>query len=230
MSNELNKRIITSVLLLFASIFSVLNKPTFVIAIFIISAIAFSEINKMIYRITKSTNNKKWILFNFIALVYIFFIFIPSSFALHLLNPVLILYFLFICICSDVGGYIIGKTIGGKKLTKISPNKTISGSIGSFCFSILPLLVFNIFNQSEYYLSISNFLICLLISLVSQLGDLFISFIKRKAKVKDSGKILPGHGGLLDRIDGIIFVIPFAQLYLTGLNGYIEMWTYVISK
>jgi len=125
-------------------------------------------------------------------------------------GPFFFLYILSICICSDIGGYIIGKSVGGKKLTKISPNKTISGSFGSFCFSIIPLLIFYNINSSEYLLSISNFLMCLFTSLVCQLGDLFISYLKRKAKVKDTGSILPGHGGLMDRVDGIIFAIPFA--------------------
>jgi phosphatidate cytidylyltransferase len=124
-------------------------------------------------------------------------------------GPFFFLYILSICICSDIGGYIIGKSVGGKKLTKISPNKTISGSFGSFCFSIIPLLIFYNINSSEYLLSISNFLMCLFTSLVCQLGDLFISYLKRKAKVKDTGSILPGHGGLMDRVDGIIFAIPF---------------------
>ena len=106
----------------------------------------------------------------------------------------------------------IGKSIGGKRLSKISPKKTISGSIGSFLFSIFPLLLFYNYDQYEYLLSINNFLFCLLISLVCQIGDLFISYIKRKAKVKDTGSILPGHGGLLDRVDGIIFAIPFAYI------------------
>ena len=119
-------------------------------------------------------------------------------------GPFFFLYILSICICSDIGGYIIGKSVGGKKLTKISPNKTISGSFGSFCFSIIPLLIFYNINSSEYLLSISNFLMCLFTSLVCQLGDLFISYLKRKAKVKDTGSILPGHGGLMDRVDGII--------------------------
>ena len=128
-------------------------------------------------------------------------------------SPVFFLFILSICFFSDIGGYIIGKLIGGKKLTIISPNKTISGSIGSFLFSVFPLLLFYNYNQYEYFFSINNLLFCLIISLVCQLGDLFISYLKRKAKIKDTGFILPGHGGLLDRVDGIIFAVPFAYLF-----------------
>ena len=120
------------------------------------------------------------------------------------------------------------KKIGGAKLTKISPNKTVSGSIGSFCFSVVPLFIFNNFDKSEYLHSTNNFLFCLKLSLVCQLGDLFISYLKRKAKVKDTGKILPGHGGILDRIDGIIFAVPFAYIYTIGLINYFEIWIEVI--
>ena len=230
MTKELNKRIVTSVLLFLLAIFCIFNKPAFIITIFVSSCIAFSEINKMIYRITRSVYNKKWIIFNILSFFYFFFIFIPLAFGLHMESPTFLLYVLSICICSDIGGYITGRTIGGKKLTKISPNKTISGSIGSFCFSILPLLLFYNFDQSKYLYSFDNFILCMQISLVCQLGDLYISYIKRKAKVKDSGKILPGHGGVLDRIDGIIFAIPLTPIYFTGFSGYIELWAYVISR
>ena len=122
------------------------------------------------------------------------------------------IFVLFICIFSDVGGYVIGKTIGGKKLTSISPNKTISGSFGSFIFSVLPLFLFSYQNFIflNFDLSLKNIFFCLIISLSCQLGDLIISYFKRLSSVKDSGIILPGHGGLLDRIDGIIFAIPVA--------------------
>jgi phosphatidate cytidylyltransferase len=121
-----------------------------------------------------------------------------------------VLFILSICVFSDIGGYIIGKSLGGKKLTKISPNKTISGSFGSFVFSLLPLIYF----QSL----ITNFnmaiLFCFGLSLLCQLGDLFISYFKRKARVKDTGNILPGHGGILDRIDGIIFAVPISSIFI----------------
>ena len=122
------------------------------------------------------------------------------------------IFVLFICIFSDVGGYVIGKTIGGKKLTSISPNKTISGSFGSFIFSVLPLFLFSYQNLIflDFDLSLKNIFFCLIISLFCQLGDLIISYFKRLSSVKDTGIILPGHGGLLDRIDGIIFAIPVA--------------------
>ena len=130
-----------------------------------------------------------------------------------------ILIILSVCILSDIGGYVFGKLIGGRKLTKISPNKTISGAVGSFICSLIPIIYF-FYYQSNYSMYYSFefkylFLICvifLLISLVCQLGDLFISYFKRRSKLKDTGKILPGHGGLLDRIDGIIFAVPFGIL------------------
>ena len=118
-----------------------------------------------------------------------------------------VLFVLGICIFSDIGGYIIGKSIGGKKLTKISPNKTVSGSFGSFLFSLFPLGILMVLGLDKNF-SGKIILFCLLISLACQLGDLFISYFKRLAKVKDTGKILPGHGGMLDRIDGVIFAIP----------------------
>tara|TARA_B110000881_G_C18318990_1_gene385787 strand:- start:223 stop:573 length:351 start_codon:yes stop_codon:yes gene_type:complete len=111
---------------------------------------------------------------------------------------------------SDIGGLVIGKIFKGKKLSKISPNKTISGSFGSFIFSLF-LIPFFLEPFSTYNISIV-ILFTLIISLASQLGDLLISLLKRKAKVKDTSDLLPGHGGVLDRIDGIIFAIPVGLL------------------
>ncbi len=210
MTKESQKRIITSILLFLLVIFCIfVHKYFFITAVLIISYFAFDEICIIIVRV-RNLNELAKFLFKFISLFYLFGIFVLSAMSLYFVDgPFFFLYILSICICSDIGGYIIGKSIGGKKLTKISPNKTISGSFGSFCFSIIPLLIFYNINSSEYLLSISNFLLCLVTSLVCQLGDLFISYLKRKAKVKDTGSILPGHGGLMDRVDGIIFAIPF---------------------
>ena len=210
MTKESQKRIITSILLFLLVIFCIfVHKYFFITAILVISYFAFDEICIIIVRV-RNLNELAKFLFKFISLFYLFGIFVLSAMSLYFVDgPFFFLYILSICICSDIGGYIIGKSVGGKKLTKISPNKTISGSFGSFCFSIIPLLIFYNINSSEYLLSISNFLMCLFTSLVCQLGDLFISYLKRKAKVKDTGSILPGHGGLMDRVDGIIFAIPF---------------------
>ena len=121
------------------------------------------------------------------------------------------LYSVLVAILSDIGGLVCGKIFKGKKLTKISPNKTISGSIGSFIFSTLLIPFFYKTHIDQILLNI--LLITIILSATSQLGDLFISFLKRKAKVKDTSDLLPGHGGVLDRIDGIIFAIPLG-IYL----------------
>jgi len=231
MTRELKKRIITSTLLFLLVIFCIfINWPIYILTIIIVSGIALNEIAILIWRIEKSTSTKSWIPFRLISFIYIAFFFFPLAGSFYSLGPIFIFYILLICIFSDIGGYVVGKTIGGKKLTKISPNKTISGSIGSFCFSLAPPLLFYIFDQSEYFYSFNNFLLCLQISLVCQLGDIFISYIKRKAKVKDTGNFLPGHGGLLDRIDGIIFAIPYVWIYLNGLSALFEMWIGALSR
>ena len=226
MTKELQKRIITSAILL--SLLIIINfSKLFGVGIFIailFICIEFSEIlSKLVgpglvkhyrYRSHPEKLNLKYLFLQILAIFYVLIVFGGSSFEIHgrTGSPVVFLFVIFICFFSDIGGYVIGRTIGGKKLTKISPNKTVSGSIGSFLFSILSLLLFYNFDQHEYSFSISNILFCLLISLVCQLGDLFISYLKRKAKIKDTGFILPGHGGLLDRVDGIIFAVPFAYL------------------
>ena len=227
MNLKLKKRITTSVILFLLTIFCIFINPyVFIIAIIIVSYLSWYETNHLINSINKSVTNWQHVAFNLTTLFYAFGIFTVSAIGLYfLLGPVFFLYALSVCICSDIGGYIIGKNIGGKKLTKISPNKTISGSLGSFCFSMLPLLVFNSFDKSEYYLySIDNFLFCLKVSLVCQLGDLLVSYFKRKAKVKDTGRILPGHGGILDRIDGIIFAVPFVFMSIVGFNNFYEKY------
>jgi phosphatidate cytidylyltransferase len=130
-------------------------------------------------------------------------------------KPELKIFFVYpilVSIASDIGGLTFGKLFKGKKLTKISPKKTISGSIGSFIFSFLIIPVFIDLIPNHDILSL--LMITTLISLSTQLGDLFISFIKRKAKVKDTSDLLPGHGGVLDRVDGIIFALPIGYLLL----------------
>ena len=215
MAVELGKRIITSIILFLIVIFCILiHKFVFVLILVVTLFVCFNEWRYINYKYFKEKqhNNWKYFFVQFVGLVYLF-IFLSTSIALRGNNSESIAFFIIIlCICifSDIGGYVFGKVIGGKKLTKISPNKTISGSLGSFIFSILPVLLFNLQNYtgvSFEVLSI-NIALCLIVSLVCQLGDLLISYFKRLNKVKDTGTILPGHGGLLDRIDGLIFAIP----------------------
>ena len=215
MAAELGKRIITSIILFLIAIFCILiHKFVFVLILIVTLFVCFNEWRDINYKYFKKKqhNNWKYFFVQFVGLVYLF-IFLSTSIALRGNNSESIAFFIIIlCICifSDIGGYVFGKVIGGKKLTKISPNKTISGSLGSFIFSILPVLLFNLQNYtgvSFEVLSI-NIALCLIVSLVCQLGDLLISYFKRLNKVKDTGTILPGHGGLLDRIDGLIFAIP----------------------
>ena len=215
MAAELGKRITTSIILFLIAIFCILiHKFVFVLILIVTIFVCFNEWRDINYKYFKKKqhNNWKYFFVQFVGLVYLF-IFLSTSIALRGNNSESIAFFIIIlCICifSDIGGYVFGKVIGGKKLTKISPNKTISGSLGSFIFSILPVLLFNLQNYtgvSFEVLSI-NIALCLIVSLVCQLGDLLISYFKRLNKVKDTGTILPGHGGLLDRIDGLIFAIP----------------------
>jgi len=226
MSQNLLKRIITSFILLSLLFFiSFSHQNVFIIAILILGIIICVEANslfsKLLFtKILKKNSffdkfNSKFFIFNIIVFCYIFFIFCGLSYEIHKSEgAVFFLYIISICFFTDIGGYVVGKTVGGKKLSKISPNKTISGTIGSFLFSIIPLLFLLNIVYLDLTPNFSNILFCLLISLVSQSGDLFISFLKRKAKIKDTGKILPGHGGVLDRLDGIIFAVPFSYLLL----------------
>ena len=124
-----------------------------------------------------------------------------------------------ICSSTDIGGYVFGKIFKGPKLTKISPKKTYAGMIGGYSFSLISLSV--IINFIDYETTSILFLLTIIISTVSQLGDIIISYFKRLSKIKDTGKIIPGHGGLLDRIDGMIFTFPV--VYLINLTGYLNV-------
>ena len=212
MSINFLNRIFTSILLLIFLFLGLFTNIFLFLYLFIVtSIISFFEFKNLLKEILKK-NKKKYLTLNIISFFYLIF-FIYSGFNLYASSHYIFVFVILICIFSDTGGYLIGKLIGGKKLTKISPNKTISGSIGSFFFSLIPTFIFLYTFNDNYENKIINLvLISLFLSLICQLGDLFISYFKRKAKVKDTGSILPGHGGLLDRIDGIIFVIPAAYI------------------
>ena len=206
MTKELKKRIITSAILA-AIVLNCLfiNNFSWLLLLSIVSFICWFEFINLAKRIWKK---KPIIIFPIILSFLFLYLFILTAYKIRIEEgAVAILFVLGICIFSDIGGYIIGKSIGGKKLTKISPNKTVSGSFGSFLFSLFPLGILMILGLEENF-SEKMILYCLLLSLACQLGDLIISYFKRLAKVKDTGSILPGHGGMLDRIDGIIFAIP----------------------
>ena len=215
MGVELRKGIITSIILFLIAIFCILiHKFAFVFILIVTLFVCFSEWRDINYKYfkKKQSNNWKYYFVQFVGLVYLF-IFLSTSIALRGNNYESVVFFIIIiCICifSDIGGYVFGKVLGGKKLTKISPNKTISGSLGCFIFSMLPVLLFNLQNYTGVFFEVLsiNIALCLIVSLVCQLGDLLISYFKRLNKVKNTGAILPGHGGLLDRIDGLIFAIP----------------------
>ena len=211
MNSNIKKRILTSILLISLLIGMFHYSYIMIISLIIIAIISWIEFYALVSKIFKKDILKEKFfrffykalsLFYLSGLVYLIFA-IESEYS-NL--KIYLLYSVLVAILSDVGGLICGKIFKGKKLTKISPNKTISGSVGSFIFSIL---LIPIFYKGEIDQDLPNILlITIMISLTSQLGDLFFSLLKRKAKVKDTSDLLPGHGGILDRIDGIIFAIP----------------------
>jgi len=226
MSQNLLKRLITSIILLSLLIFiNFSHQYIFILSILIIGLMICLEANNIFSKILinnyikkNSPINKlniKFVMLNMITFSYIFFIFCNLSYEIHRFeSPIFFLYIISICFFTDIGGYVFGKIIGGKKLSKISPNKTIAGTVGSFISSIIPLIIVINFNYLDLEFNLNNIIFCWLVSLISQLGDLFISFIKRKAKIKDTGNLLPGHGGILDRVDGIIFAVPFSYFLI----------------
>ncbi len=133
----------------------------------------------------------------------------------------LLLWVIILTILSDIGGYLFGKFFKGKKISKISPNKTLSGVIGSFVFSIFSVflidMIVEIFTgiDNNFFLKLKFFILAIIFSITAQLGDLTISYFKRLEKIKDTGKIIPGHGGIFDRIDGLMFVVILAYILYT---------------
>ena len=219
MSSELQKRIITSFFLLSLLVLMFSYMYILIISLIVICIISWIEFYALISKIYKKKNRSNIIL-RFIlkatSLLYLsilIYIILMSK----LINPkfeIFIIYSILVSIMSDIGGLVIGRTFKGRKLTRISPKKTISGSIGSFIFSlsIIPFFIQNLPDISLYLI----IFITIVISLSSQIGDLFISHLKRNAKVKNTSNLLPGHGGVLDRIDGIIFSIPVGFLTLSS--------------
>ncbi len=211
MTVNLKQRIITSFFLINLLIFMYLYSYILIISLIIITLISWIEFYAIISKIIiKNTLKDKLLRFIFksFSLLYLSFV-VFIILLVEVKRPDLkmyIYYSLIVSILSDIGGLVVGKLFKGRKLTRISPNKTISGSIGSFIFSIplVPLFINNFSNQGFLLLLI----ITMIISLTSQVGDIMVSLLKRKAKVKDTSDLLPGHGGVLDRIDGIIFAIP----------------------
>tara|TARA_B100000963_G_scaffold315846_1_gene295254 strand:+ start:385 stop:1038 length:654 start_codon:yes stop_codon:yes gene_type:complete len=209
--NNLKKRIFTSLFLLFGA-FLIFKYYFFLIfSLLVIFAISIIEF----LNLTNRVNLKKFYfaLSNFLFVIYLsLFCLIFVYFYSIIQLKIIIFSLLFCCVASDIGGFIFGKLFKGPKLTKISPNKTLSGSIGSLFFSII------IFSGIIFYFT-NNFNLNILIiglftSIASQLGDLFFSFLKRKAKIKDTGSLLPGHGGFLDRLDGILIGLPLGLLFI----------------
>ena len=204
--SELSKRIYTSFALL--TIFSTSIFNNFILAAVLIFCfyIIFYEFQNLLKKVFLNNRNIKL----YLSLLIILFlntylvIFIWNSLNSNLsIDKIFLFLLISISVTSDIGGYIFGKIIKGKKITKISPNKTYAGVCGAYITS----LIFSILFFNNYFLFYKLILIIIILSTISQIGDLFISYLKRKNNFKDTGKLLPGHGGLLDRFDGIFFTI-----------------------
>ena len=211
--NELQKRILSSIILIPITFFFIFKGSIFFI--FFLSLI-FLTVTYEWFNMSK--NNK---LTRILGIIFLFFSFFLSFYLRENLYNFFLLIIV-VCIFTDIGGYIFGKVFKGFKLTKISPSKTYSGVIGSFLISLIAGLIYLDFVGIRDILSkdhLKFFLLILFISFVSQIGDLVISYFKRKAKLKDTGMIIPGHGGVLDRIDGLIFALPTSYILISILGS-----------
>jgi len=208
-NKELQKRILSSIILIPLAFYFIIHGSYmlmfFTLICFLVACYEWHKMTKM----------KTYKIYGFPFLFFSFYTFYELSLELNL-----IFFVILICIATDIGGYIFGKMFKGPKLTKISPNKTYAGMIGGYFLSLICLAIIT------SYINYPNipfqfFILTLLISTVSQIGDIIISYFKRLSKIKDTGKIIPGHGGLLDRIDGMIFTFPV--VYIINLTEYLNV-------
>ena len=216
MKHELENRILSSIFLVPFSLFFII-KGSYFLNIFILICLIISFYEWYLMSKNKLYNIPGY-LFLIISFSILYILRNDNDFGLTTIMLILI-----ICVSTDIGGYIFGQIFKGPKLIKISPNKTYSGMFGSFFLSIFFICIFlNYYNihiiASAEIISFQDFMFVIIISSISQIGDIFISFFKRKSKIKNTGKLIPGHGGILDRIDGMIFAFPSAYLILNIIN------------
>ena len=217
MKKEFQKRIFSSLILIPIALFFII-KGSFLFNFFILICYGIAA-----YEWHMMSKKKSYYIFGFIFLIISFYTVYQfrNEFYGDFIYFIMILI---ICVFSDIGGYIFGKLFKGPRLTRFSPNKTYSGMIGSYLLPIIAMsFFFNNLDFSNKFMIMSNitneinlpfFIFILFISTISQLGDIIISYFKRLSKIKDTGKIIPGHGGLLDRVDGMIFAFPFAYVVM----------------
>ena len=205
---EFIKRIVSSIILLPLTIYFIIQGSFLLIFFTVIClTVACLEWHMM-------SKKKSYYIYGFIFLIFSFYTFYELS--IELID---VFYVIIICSSTDIGGYAFGKIFKGPKLTKISPKKTYAGMFGGYFLSLISLSV--IISFLDYDTTVVLFLLTILISTVSQLGDIIVSYFKRLSKIKNTGKLIPGHGGLLDRIDGMIFAFPI--YYLINLTGYLNI-------
>ena len=214
MTKELNKRILSSILIIPIVLFFIIKGSivflSFLSLIFLLTCYEWIKMSK---------NNE---LIRIFGIFFLLFSFTTAYLIRENYNLNFIIIIITVCVFTDIGGYVFGNFFKGPKLTKISPKKTYTGVIGGFLISLIVGLIYIKYLADKEVLNIDNFWIILLIlfiSFISQIGDLIISYFKRKAKLKDTGRIIPGHGGILDRIDGLIFVFP--TIYVLNLILYL---------
>ena len=209
MNNEFLKRFLSSIILIPLILFIII-KTDYLFSLFLIICFLIA-----VYEWHMMTKKKIYYIYGLLFLLFSFY----ASYKLKIYNNdyKYFLFILLICVSTDIGGYVCGKIFKGPKLGAISPKKTYSGLFGGLFFTLVSVNVFfqlSIMFVEKPKMTINLCLLTMLLSLVSQLGDLLISYFKRKSKIKDTGNLIPGHGGLLDRIDGIIFALPFFYIIL----------------
>ena len=218
MKQEFQKRVFSSIILIPTALYFIVKGSfffTFFISICLLTTL---------YEWHMMSKKKSYYIYGFIFILISFYsVFLLRNYDRYtnIQDPGLTFFLIvtLICIFTDLGGYIFGKIFKGPKLTKISPNKTYAGMFGSFFLSIISINLFVNYTSLNLYFTKQLFIFVVLISAISQIGDILISFFKRKSKIKNTGKIIPGHGGLLDRIDGMLFAFPLSYiLILIGLN------------
>ena len=213
-SKNLKKRFYTSITLLVLTLSIIKYNAALVFVLLVFGVVSLLEFMSLINKIKF---NKFYSLISNIFFTIYLFLFCSIFFLLsNFLQLKIIIFILLLgCIASDIGGFIFGKIFKGPKLTRISPNKTIAGSLGSIILTIIALsCAIYFFTNSFSYVVI---IIAIITSIACQIGDLFFSFLKRKAKIKDTGDFLPGHGGILDRLDGILLGVPIGIFFLSIL-------------